>query len=190
MEWKERDEDEETSELRCCMEYSDAIADNWRCRRTQEMQHTISSAFASTVFTHLYPHSTITINLHVLSQDGSLLAACINAATLALIDAGIPMSDYIAACSAGSTSSYASNDEEADPLLDLNGLEEQELPFLTVGTLGTDDKISVLMMETRVQITRIEAMIAVGIDGCKQIRSMLDGIVRAHGKQLLQKNRT
>jgi len=152
------------------------------------MQHTISSAFASTLSTHLYPHSTITINLHVLSQDGSLLAACINAATLALIDAGVPMTDYIAACTAGSTASYASNDEEADPLLDLNGLEEQELPFLTVGTLGADDKISVLMMETRVQLARLEAMIAVGVDGCKQIRSILDGIVRAHGNTLLQKS--
>jgi len=154
------------------------------------MQHTISSAFASTLSTHLYPHSTITINLHVLSQDGSLLAACINAATLALIDAGVPMTDYIAACTSGSTASYASDDEEADPLLDLNGLEEQELPFLTVGTLGADDKISVLMMETRVQVSRLEAMIAVGVDGCKQIRSILDGIVRAHGNALLQKSIT
>jgi len=153
------------------------------------MQYTLSSAFASVLFTHLYPHSTISINLHVLSQDGSLLAACINAATLALIDAGIPMSDYIAACTAGSTSSYASNDEEADPLLDLNGLEEQELPFLTVATLGAEDKISVLMMETRVQINRLEAMLAVGVDGCKQIRGMLDAVVRAHGKELLAKNR-
>ena len=153
------------------------------------MQHMISSSFASVLFTHLYPHSTITVNLHVLSQDGSLLAACMNAATLALIDAGIPMSDYIAGCTAGSTSSYASNDEEADPLLDLNGLEEQELPFLTVGTVGAEDKISVLMMETRVQANRLEAMIAVGVDGCKQIRSMLDAIVRAHGRSLLQKRR-
>lgn len=100
------------------------------------------------------------------------------------------MTDYIAACTAGSTSSYASNDEEADPLLDLNGLEEQELPFLTVGTLGTENKITVMMMETRIQVTRLEAMIAVGVDGCKQIRSILDGIVRAHGNSLLEKSST
>ncbi|KAI4720173.1 ribosomal protein S5 domain 2-like protein [Aureobasidium sp. EXF-10727] len=159
-------------------------------KRTSEMQHTIASAFADTLSTQLYPHSTITINLHILSQDGSLLAACINASTLALIDAGIPMTDYISACTAGSTASYASNDEQADPLLDLNGMEEQELPFLTVATLGTDDKISVLMMETRVQLTRLEAMIAVGVDGCKQIRNTLDGIVRQHGNSLLQKTVT
>ena len=155
-------------------------------KRVQEMSYTISSAFESTLFTHLYPHSTINIVLHVLSQDGSLLATCLNAATLALIDAGIPMRDYVAACTTGSTASYASNDEEADPLLDLNGLEEQELPFLTVGSSGGDDKVNVLVMETKVQMTRLEAMISVGLDGCRQIRSILDGIVRAHGKRVLE----
>lgn len=149
------------------------------------MQYTISSAFTTTVFTSLYPHSTITIVLHVLSQDGALLAACINAATLALIDAGVPMKDYIAACTTGSTASYASNDEDADPLLDLNGVEELELPFLTIGTSGVDDKINVLVMETRVQVGRLEAMVSVGLDGCKQMRKILDEIVRDHGKKLL-----
>lgn len=149
------------------------------------MQTTISDAFASTIFTHLYPHSTISITLHILSQDGSLLAACINATALALIDAGIPMRDYLVACTAGSTSSYPSNGEKADPLLDLNSLEEQELPFLTVATLGASDKVSVLVMETRVQVGRLEGMLAVGVDGCKQVRSILDGVVRRQGKKIL-----
>jgi exosome complex component RRP41 len=149
------------------------------------MQTTISSAFAATIFTHLYPHSTVLITLHILSQDGSLLAACINAATLALIDAGIPMRDYLVACTAGSTSSYSSNDEKADPLLDLNGLEEQELPFLTVATVGATDGVSVLVMETRVQVGRLEGMLAVGVDGCKQVRSILDEVVRRQGKKIL-----
>lgn len=151
------------------------------------MQTVIGQAFASNLFTHLYPHSTIYITLHVLSQDGSLLAACINASTLALIDAGIPMSDYIAACTAGSTATYSANDETADPLLDLNGLEEQELPFLTVGTVGATEDVSVLVMETRVQIQRLESMLAVGVDGCKQVKRILDQVVRARGKALLQK---
>ncbi|EME82637.1 uncharacterized protein MYCFIDRAFT_80273 [Pseudocercospora fijiensis CIRAD86] len=155
-------------------------------KRTQEMQYTISSAFASTILTSLYPQSTISIMLHVLSQDGALLAACLNAATLALIDAGIPMKDYVAACTTGSTASYASNDEEADPLLDLNGMEELELPFLTIGTSGGEDKINVLIMETRVQVARMEAMVTVGLDGCKQVRQLLDQVVRNHGKKLLK----
>lgn len=155
-------------------------------RRISEMQTTISNAFTSTIFTNLYPHSSITITLHVLSSDGSLLATLINATTLALIDAGIPLRDYLCACTAGSTSSYSSNDEKADPLLDLNGTEEQELPFLTVATLGHSERVSVLVMETRVQATRLEGMLAVGVDGCGQVRSLLDNIVRVRGKTVLE----
>ncbi|KAM0802031.1 ribosomal protein S5 domain 2-type protein [Usnea florida] len=154
-------------------------------RRTTEMQNTIASAFQSTLFTHLYPHSAITISLHVLSQDGSLLAACINAATLALIDAGVPMSDYIVACTSGLTPPN-SGTESSDPLLDLNGMEEQELPWLTVGTLGAGERVSVLVMESRVQVGRLEGMLAVGVDGCKQVREILDGVVRRQGKRVLE----
>lgn len=95
------------------------------------------------------------------------------------------MTDYIAACTAGSTSTYAANDENADPLLDLNHQEEQELPSLTVATLGNSDRIAVLVCESRVQISRLEGMLAVGVDGCKQVREILDRVVRERGKRMI-----
>ncbi|CAN8101563.1 unnamed protein product [Discula destructiva] len=155
-------------------------------KRISEIQSTISHALSSNLHTNLYPQSTITFSLHVLSQDGSLLACLLNACTLAAIDAGIPMTDYIAACTAGSTSSYAANDESADPLLDLNHQEEQELPSLTVATLGTSDKVVVLVCESRVQVGRLEGMLAVGVDGCKQVRAILDGVVREKGARMIR----
>lgn len=150
------------------------------------MQTTISHAISSTLHTHLYPYSTINFSLHVLSQDGSLLACLLNACTLAAIDAGIPMTDYISACTAGSTSTYAANDESADPLLDLNQQEEQELPSLTVATLGASDKVVVLVCESRVQIGRLEGMLAVGVDGCKKVRTILDDVVREKGARMIR----
>ncbi|KAF2708086.1 exosome complex exonuclease RRP41 [Pleomassaria siparia CBS 279.74] len=153
-------------------------------KRTSEMQHTLSTAYSTLLLTHLYPHSTITIRLHILSQDGSLLASCINASTLALIDAGVPMTDYLVACTAASSSTSSESESEiSDPLLDLNGLEEQELPFLTVATLGKSERVSVLLMESRVRMERVEGMLAVGIEGCKRIREILDGVVKGYGKR-------
>lgn len=151
------------------------------------MQSTLSNALSSTLHTHLYPHSTITFSLHVLSQDGSLLAALINACALAAVDAGIPMTDYLAACTAGSTSTHAAGDEGADPLLDLNHQEEQELPSLTVATLGgSGDRVAVLVCESRVQVSRLEGMLAVGVDGCKQVRQILDACVRERGARMIR----
>lgn len=134
----------------------------------------------------MFPNSSISISLHVLSQDGSLLAALINATTLALIDAGIPMSDYIAACTAGSTSTYAAGDDNADPLLDLNNQEEQELPFLTVATHGDTDRVAVLVCESRVQVSRLEGMLVVGVDGCKQVKQFLDQVVKDKGAEMVR----
>ena len=108
------------------------------------------------------------------------MAACINASTLALIDAGIPMTDYLVACTAAS-SATSSDTDNTDPLLDLNAQEELELPFLTVGTVG--DKVSVLMMESRVRVERVEGMLAVGIEGCKRMKEILDGVVKGYGKK-------
>lgn len=160
-------------------------------KRISEMQSTLQTTFQNSLFLDRYPRSTIQIWINVLGQDGSMLAACLNAATLALIDAGIPMMDYVCACTAGSTAntlSYtggAGDDESTDPLLDLNSQEELELPFLTVGSIGASDKVVCLVMETRVRIDRVESMLAVAVDGCKQVKEVLDGIVRRHGKALL-----
>jgi hypothetical protein len=57
----------------------------------------------------------VDINIQVLQADGGVRAAAINAAVLAIADAGIPLRDTLAACTAG----YL----DGTPLLDLNYLE-------------------------------------------------------------------
>jgi exosome complex component RRP41 len=112
------------------------------------------------------------------------------------------MTDYLCSCTAGCTVNAASSrssapakpipglaslaDDVDDPLLDLNASEEQELPFLTVATVGATDKVAVCLLETRMRLERLEEMLAVGVDGCKRVRDILDGIVRAHGKRMLE----
>ncbi len=92
------------------------------------------------------------------------------------------------ACTAGLTPPGAGGEGEGDnvdPLLDLNGGEEVEVPFLTVGTVGGGERVSVCVMESRVRVERVEGMLAVGVDGCKQVREVLDGVVRERGRRVL-----
>lgn len=91
-----------------------------------------------------------------------------------------------------STPRDPSSEDSLDPLLDLSLPEEQELPFITVGTTTAlpaasaaaaeddvdDMKVSVLHMETRAHTSYLDAMLAVGIDGCKQIREILEGVIK------------
>ncbi|KAL2042029.1 hypothetical protein N7G274_005217 [Stereocaulon virgatum] len=157
-------------------------------RRTMEkIQNVIAAAFTDIVFTHLYPHSTIVITVHILSSDGSILAASLNAATLALIDAGVPMKDYVVACTSGLTPPAADIGEgdASDPLLDLRGGGGGELRFWGGGGGGGGERVCVCVMESRVRVERVEGMLAVGVDGCKQVREILDGVVRAQGRRVV-----
>jgi exosome complex component RRP41 len=35
-------------------------------------------------------------------------------------------------------------------------------------------------------VGRVEGMLAVAVDGCKQVRGILDGVVRRQGKKMLE----
>ena len=63
---------------RICTEYAQAIR---RC-------------FEHVILTTLYPHSTISIHCTIFQADGGELPCCLNAALLAIIDAGIDILDF------------------------------------------------------------------------------------------------
>ena len=163
-------------------------------KRTTELQNTISQTFQSHLFTNLYPRSSISIALHILSLDGGLLAACLNAASLALVDAGVPMPSMLAACTAGLVENIDQAAIQYEPLQDLNNAEEQELPFLSVGTVGAhegeEDRVAVLIMETRMQIgkdgEKLEGLLSIAIEASKQVRRIMQEVVRSHGENVLR----
>src|SRR5689334_692325 len=57
----------------------------------KEYELLIRSALESTIIATLHPRTLIQIIVQVMNDDGSLLSASINAACMALMDAGIPL---------------------------------------------------------------------------------------------------
>ena len=78
-------------------------------------------------------HRTRRARTHIMWFIGVLQAA-INATTLALIDAGIALFDYVVAVSAGLHSTSI--------LLDLTNTEESDLPHLTVAVMPRSGKVT------------------------------------------------
>ena len=64
-----------------------------------EASTAIQQSLETAVMMHLYPNSEIEVKVQVLQTDGGALTAAINACTLALIDAGIAMRDFVVGCS-------------------------------------------------------------------------------------------
>lgn len=147
-------------------------------KRIQELTTALERTFGQSVITKLYPRTLIRVRLQVLAQDGGLLALCVNAVTLALVDAGIAMYDYISGVAAGLYDTTA--------LLDLNALEEGEMSTLTVGVVGTSEKLALLMLENKMPMDKVEEVVAIAIAGAHLIRSTMDDEVRRSGQRRLQ----
>ncbi|TID12972.1 hypothetical protein CANINC_005071 [Pichia inconspicua] len=150
-------------------------------RRLAELSIIIKRALQQTIVKKNYSRTSIEVSITILQLDGSLLPACINSATLALIDAGIAMYDYITACNVALYDSY--------PLLDSNTLEENELSFLSIGIVGKGDKINLLLMEDKIPMDKLQKLIDLGILGCHSIREIMDQSVREIATDYVSKKR-
>ncbi|CAK4448743.1 hypothetical protein LEN26_008437 [Aphanomyces euteiches] len=140
-------------------------------RKKLESSLAILQIFESTIATQLYPRSQIDIFVQVLHADGGELAASINAVTLALIDAGIAMKDFVVACSAG----YI----QQTLLCDLNYTEQSaRCPDLTVAMTARNNKLSLVQMESKLPLELFDTLMKTAMDGCTQIYDILQNEVQ------------
>lgn len=109
----------------------------------------------------------------ILQADGGNYCACVNAATLAIINAGIPMKDYVCACSSG----YVNN----TPLTDVSYLEEsQGGPVVTVAMLPKSEQIALFKMDNRLHVDHLEQVLEVASKGCKDMYAVMNAAVKEH----------
>jgi exosome complex component RRP41 len=135
--------------------------------RSTEISYVIRQTFESVIMTNLFPRSEISIYVQVLQADGGTRCAAINAATLALINAGIPMKDFVVACAAGCI-------DGTTPILDLNYLEDSAGgPDLPVALLPSSEAITMVQMDSKVPIEMFEKVVKLAVEGCKAIHQIL-----------------
>eukprot|EP01027_Heterolobosea_sp_BB2_P016298 GEZU01023209.1.p1 GENE.GEZU01023209.1~~GEZU01023209.1.p1 ORF type:complete len:126 (-),score=32.31 GEZU01023209.1:97-474(-) len=118
--------------------------------------------------------------MQVLQADGGTLCACINAATLALIDAGIPMRDLVVSCAAGLL--------DGTPLVDLNYIEEGGGgPELPIAFLPNTNKISLIQMHSnKISAEHFEEILKMSEEGCRQIYDVVNRAAREHALKLCE----
>lgn len=139
-------------------------------RRILELAATIKSTFEPVVQTSLYPRAQIDIFIQVLQQDGGLLQGCINATTLALANAGIPMLDFVCAVTGGVHST--------SPMLDLTTLEENDIPHVTVAVMPRTGKVTLVTMETRLHVDRFEEIFRLACQAGAVIHKEMKGAIK------------
>ena len=141
-------------------------------RRSLELGRVITRALETAAMTELMPRSQIDVNLVVLQSDGGIRAAAMNAAVLALADAGVPLRDTMSACSAG----YL----DGTPLLDINHLEESGGgPEVHVATLVNLNRVVLAQSDNKCAVDVFEPTHALAMEGCKVVaRVMREAMLR------------
>jgi len=150
-------------------------------RRATEISLVIRQTFEAVIMTHLFPRSQIDIFVQILQADGGMRCAGINAATLALINAGIPMREFVTSCSAGFI--------QDTPILDLNYTEDTAGgPDIPIALLPKSNKITMLQLDSRIPIDQFEKVVELAADGCRAIHEVLQQAVLSYTLQRVHGN--
>lgn len=131
-------------------------------RREIEISKVIKEALQPAVILKDFPRTVVDVFIEVLQADGGSRCAALDAASVALVDAGIPMRDIVAACAAGKV---------ADKIvLDVNDEEDKEgqadMPVAYMPNLG---KITLMQLDGILTPDEYKRCLETAIGGCKQI---------------------
>ncbi len=131
-------------------------------RRERELSKVTRVALEPSILTKLYPRAGIDVFIEILQSDGGTRCAGITAASIALVDAGIPMKDLVAACAAGKI--------DGKIVLDLNEVEDQEGDAdVPVAIMPRTGGISLLQMDGILSQTEFKEALELALEGCKQV---------------------
>jgi len=136
-----------------------------------EISANLKGIMESVVIEDLFAGSQIDVYIELIQDDGGSYSACINATTLALVDAGIPMRDYVVACTGTMTHGV--------PMVDINSQERGSgCAEVTVAVLGQTNEIIALDLTQVLQHSYIEETIQEAIKGCMLVHKVLEEAVR------------
>ena len=131
-------------------------------RREIEISKVIKEALQPAVILKDFPRTVVDVFIEILQADGGSRCAALDAASVALVDAGIPMRDIVSACAAGKV---------ADKIvLDVNDEEDKEgqadMPVAYMPNLG---KITLMQLDGMLTPTEYKKCLETAIGGCKQV---------------------
>jgi len=131
-------------------------------RRAKEIGLVAKRALEPALELEQFPTAGIDISMEIIESDGGTRVTGINAAALALADAGIPMKGLVSACAAGVVEDTA--------VLDVNGVEDKKgNADIPIALVNGEDRISLLQMDGDIDKETLDECLSLAKDGCRQL---------------------
>ena len=163
-------------------------------RRILEHSTLIQNALEASLMLHLFPKTRIIVDLTVLADDGGRLCASINAATCALVDAGIPMKDLVCSCSAGLVTGTGSSADglEDITLVDLNQKEassysnDSSAVYMPCAIMPQRNTVVLTQCESRLSsVEMFEKVLNAAMEGCQMVFQVMEASIRERTGKLI-----
>jgi len=140
-------------------------------RRSIEISKVTRLSLNNVVFTEDYPRTGVDVLIEIMQADASTRCAGINAASIALADAGVPMKDLIASCSVGVI--------DGTIILDVGGIEDNYGEVdLAIATVADQDKFVLLQLDGILTKEQFMEMLELGKKGCAKVYEMQKNALR------------
>lgn len=134
-------------------------------RRSVEIGKVTCGALEPAILLENFPNSMIEIQIDIMQADAGTRCAGITAATLALVDAGIPMRGLVAACAAGK----ANDQIVLDLCKEEDNSGQADVPIAILSRTG---EITLLQMDGILTDEEVETALNLATEGCKQITEL------------------
>jgi exosome complex component RRP41 len=133
-----------------------------KSRRSQEISMVTREALEPAIFLEEFPKTGIYLFIDIIQADAGTRTAGINAASVALADAGIPMRDLVTAVAAGKVGK--------EYFLDLEYKEEEETSAdLPMAYMPRMKQVTLLQMDGDLPIKDVKAVMQAAVKGCEMI---------------------
>ena len=151
-------------------------------RRLLEQANLIQQAMEASILMQLHPRSKIEISIVVLADDGGRLCVAINAATLALIDAGIAVRDFVCACSAGLMDDVALVDLNRQ---ELSNYDNTSAVYLPCACMPQRNTIVLAQCESRLSSAEtLDRVLKAAMERCQAVFEVMPNAVRERATSL------
>ena len=145
-------------------------------RRGIEISKTSRLAFEPVAFLGDFPTTVVDVFTEILQADGSTRVTGINAASMAMAVAGVPMRDLVAACSVGKI--------QGQLIVDLNGIEDNNSEAdVAVAMMPTKDRLTLLQMDGVLTKDELFTLLDKARDNCRRIYELQKAAIKNSFKQ-------
>jgi exosome complex component RRP41 len=163
-------QDPATGILRCTYDLlSFSVYDRKRpgpSRRSQEISKVTSWSLSPALDLGAFPNSVVDVQIYIIQADAGTRTAGINAASMALAHAGLPMKDLVCSVSVGKL--------DKDLIVDLTKEEEdfdvgEGSTDFAVTKLANSDEFTLLQLDGKISPHLINEELKLATEACKEI---------------------